>query len=316
MPLTGRDREILEAALSRVLEISQDSGTATGGSNNTVEDTGKNWGTDMWDGATIHIIHDGVEYVRDWQSNTSDTITIAPLPSGVSVEAGDSYAIRRPLRVTNIARWGGTELTGRDISGDLAHLNVDLGTLLQTADLQLDADGALNIILKTDNIGLLKTADQPLDVSGATVPTEQQTPVGIEDTGGTQVDPATEGSLTSEQPRKVSSHTQADVTIHASGAETADGNSGDIDLQGYYAAEICLDVTDVSGTSPSMDVYIEGKDPESGKYKVIDSHTGITATGTFWTTITDLIFRYIRARWVISGTSPSFTFSIGASCKA
>lgn len=61
--------------------------------------------------------------------------------------------------IENLKKWAGTTLTGRNISDDLAHLNVDLDTLLATADLQLDGDGALNAILKTDNIGLFKTAD-------------------------------------------------------------------------------------------------------------------------------------------------------------
>jgi len=138
---------------------------------------------------------------------------------------------------------------------------------------------------------------------------------GLSDTRGRRIDPASEQAVSSEQPRRVSSHKQADITIHASGAETADGNSGDIDVADYYGAEICLDVTNVSGTNPSMDVYIEGRDPISGKYKVLDSHTGITATGTYWTTITSLIFRYIRASWLVSGTNPSFEFSLGGSVK-
>jgi len=138
---------------------------------------------------------------------------------------------------------------------------------------------------------------------------------GLSDTRGRRIDPASEQAVSSEQPRQVSSHKQADITIHASGAETADGNSGDIDVADYYGAELCLDVTAVSGTNPSMDFYVEGRDPVSGKYKVLDSFTGITATGTHWTTITNLFFRYIRARWVISGTSPSFEFSHGGSFK-
>jgi len=138
---------------------------------------------------------------------------------------------------------------------------------------------------------------------------------GLSDTRGRRIDPASEQAVSSEQPRRVSSHKQADITIHASGAETADGSTADVDLADYYGAELCLDVTAVSGTNPSMDVYIEGRDPISGKYKVLDSHTGITATGTYWTTITNLIFRYIRARFLISGTNPSFEFSLGGSVK-
>jgi hypothetical protein len=174
----------LKEALSRVLEVSEDSGTATGGSNTTIVDTGKNWGVDMWQNATVHVIHGEVEYVRLCSSNTADTLTIAALPAGVSVTAGDAYAIRRPVTIADISdraarllgivygsqgqqllqraatfdlltqlrhagveidprairaltaadivtvqsltQWGGIALTGRDISLDLAKLDIAL----------------------------------------------------------------------------------------------------------------------------------------------------------------------------------------------
>jgi hypothetical protein len=65
-----------------------------------------------------------------------------------------------------------------------------------------------------------------------------------------------------------------------------------------------------------LDVYIEGKDQVSGKYKTLFSQTGISAVGTWWFTITTLAFKYIRVRWVIGGTSPSFTFSVGMEGKS
>jgi hypothetical protein len=135
--------------LSRVVEISEDSGTATSGSQTTIEDTGKNWATDMWANAVVHVIHIGIEYVRLCSSNTADTLTIAALPTGISVAAEDSYAIRRPVTAADISdraarllgvidsltKWGGTALTGRDISQDLAKLDVALSTRATEATL-------------------------------------------------------------------------------------------------------------------------------------------------------------------------------------
>ncbi|RLE41483.1 hypothetical protein DRJ19_05790, partial [Candidatus Woesearchaeota archaeon] len=88
--------------------------------------------------------------------------------------------------------------------------------------------------------------------------------------------------------------------------------------------ELCIDVTEVSGTFASgegLRVIVEGKDEVSGKYKTIyDSYdkTGgmITSPTTLWEPITDLAFRLLRVRWEISGTDPSFTFSVSMQAKA
>lgn len=42
------------------------------------------------------------------------------------------------------------------------------------------------------------SSDPPIDASGSTVPTEQQTPVGIEDSTGTQIDPLTAVDISDE----------------------------------------------------------------------------------------------------------------------
>lgn len=55
--------------------------------------------------------------------------------------------------------------------------------------------------------------DPPSDSSGSTVPTEQQTPVGVEDSTGTQVNPATESSLTSTLSREIASWTAGTLAV-------------------------------------------------------------------------------------------------------
>lgn len=95
-----------------------------------------------------------------------------------------------------------------------------------------------------------------------------------------------------------------------SGTVTANGNTVDIDVSTISALEIEIKVTSVSGTSPTLDVYIEGKFEATGDYKPLVSQTGITATGIWFLTINPVIFRYIRVRWVVGGTSPSFTFTV------
>jgi hypothetical protein len=121
---------------------------------------------------------------------------------------------------------------------------------------------------------------------------------------------------TIKQPIDVQDHWQEGIALLPSAARTASGNTADIDVGRFICGEICLDVTAVSGTNPTLDVYIEGKDQLSGKYKVLFSQTGISAVGTYWFTITTLAFKYLRVRWVIGGTSPSFTFSVGMEGKS
>jgi hypothetical protein len=151
--------ELWTRLLSRILEVSEDSGTATDGSNTTLTDDSKNWETDMWLNATIHIFKDGVEYLRSVSANTATTITFAALPAGISVAAGDSWAVRRPITIADItdrsarllgvidslSKWGGTTLTGRDISLDLANLDVLLSTRAAAAQLPADLTAAGNL---------------------------------------------------------------------------------------------------------------------------------------------------------------------------
>jgi len=101
----------------------------------------------------------------------------------------------------------------------------------------------------------------------------------------------------------------AGMTLY-SGTVTASGSTADIDVSTISALEVELKVTSVSGTSPTLDVYIEGKFETTGDYKPLASQTGITSTGIWFLTIDPLRFRYIRVRWVVGGTSPSFTFTV------
>jgi hypothetical protein len=72
-------------------------------------------------------------------------------------------------------------------------------------------------------------------------------------------------------------------------------------------------VTSVSGTSPTLDVYIEGRYDQTGDYEVLLQRTGVNATGNYFMgQVDNLVFRNIRIRWVIGGTSPSFNFTVTA----
>ena len=97
-----------------------------------------------------------------------------------------------------------------------------------------------------------------------------------------------------------------------SGTVTSNGNTADIDVSLYSVIEVEVKVTSVGGTTPTLDIYIEGKFEATGDYKVLASQTGITSTGIWFLVVNPLTFRYIRVRWVVRGTSPSFTLTVAA----
>jgi hypothetical protein len=97
-----------------------------------------------------------------------------------------------------------------------------------------------------------------------------------------------------------------------SGTVSTSGNTADIDVSNFTVLEIEVKVTGVAGVNPSLDVYIEGKFEDTGDYKVLASQGSITSTGAWFLTITKLAFRYIRVRWDVKGTNPSFTIIVTA----
>jgi hypothetical protein len=110
-------------------------------------------------------------------------------------------------------------------------------------------------------------------------------------------------------PIDIQNRYKAAITLY-SGTVTDSGNSGDIDVSPFTVIELELKVTSVSGTTPTLSVYIEGKFENTGDYKTLASQENITAAGTWFFTINPNAFRYLRVRWVVGGTSPSFTFRV------
>ena len=107
-----------------------------------------------------------------------------------------------------------------------------------------------------------------------------------------------------------------DTTTVPSATVTASGNSTDISVALYNQITCFLDVTAVSGTSPTLDIYVKSKDPISGKYVTIGQYAQVTATGTWQLAIDGSVLGSdVQFEWVLGGTSPSFTFSIGIVLK-
>lgn len=109
--------------------------------------------------------------------------------------------------------------------------------------------------------------------------------------------------------------------ILPSAARTTSGSSADITLNSGSKLAVYLDVTAVAGTTPTLDVKVEAKDPASGKYFALASFTQKTAAGSEVVFIghgsdTKFPVRTFRVSYTIGGTTPSFTFSVGYSATA
>lgn len=100
----------------------------------------------------------------------------------------------------------------------------------------------------------------------------------------------------------------------ASAAQTASGSTGPLNAGEQQQLEVNINVSAVSGTTPSMTCVVEGLDPAGAWYPLWTS-AAITATGDTSQAIgaglqTDVVVTpIIRFRWTITGTTPSFTFS-------
>ena len=69
-------------------------GVATGGGLTTLEDNTKGWQVDIWAHSIVAVEIGGVEYHREIDSNTADTLDFTTHPLPVPVVAGCPYTIR------------------------------------------------------------------------------------------------------------------------------------------------------------------------------------------------------------------------------
>lgn len=109
-----------------------------------------------------------------------------------------------------------------------------------------------------------------------------------------------------------------------SAARTASGDSGELNADADRNDEIApqralfvLDVTAAGGTGPTLDVVIEAQDPASGAWVVVASFAQKAAAGREAIFLgggadNEFPFGKYRLRWTIAGTTPTFTFSVGA----
>lgn len=96
-----------------------------------------------------------------------------------------------------------------------------------------------------------------------------------------------------------------------SAARTASGDSGP--LNGYGIASTVraqLNVTAITGTSPTLDVVIEDSVDGGTNWNAIGTFTQKTAVIRDVINITTPFGSALRVRWTIGGTTPSVTFAV------
>lgn len=97
-------------------------------------------------------------------------------------------------------------------------------------------------------------------------------------------------------------------TIEASGTFGSPGSSSSINVSDFIEGLIYIDVTSVSGTNPSMTLTMQSSYDNSNWF---DTGSSVTITSTGKTVIPIANFGlYIRFNRTLSGTDPSFTYSI------
>lgn len=111
--------------------------------------------------------------------------------------------------------------------------------------------------------------------------------------------------------RIVESRTSAPILTSA--ARTATGQSGAFSIGTHNSLAVLVDVTAVSGTSPSMTVNVEWSHNNVDWFVAdpADAFSAVTAAGKKVKRF-DVKGLYARLNYTISGTTPSFTFSATA----
>lgn len=105
------------------------------------------------------------------------------------------------------------------------------------------------------------------------------------------------------------------IELHASAAETADGNSDSEDVGKYREAVALLDVTAASGTSPTLDIKFQTSPDGTDWYDTGDAFAQQTAVNKPEALSLTNFGKYVRAVWATGGTSPSFTFELNLVTK-
>jgi len=105
------------------------------------------------------------------------------------------------------------------------------------------------------------------------------------------------------------------LTIAIPAARTTTGTSDVSDIFAEAMA-VTLDVTAASGTAPTLNVVLEDAPSSTGPWTTLATFAQKTVAAVEVQRVTSEAFhRYVRTRWTIAGTAPSFTFSVQATLR-
>lgn len=114
------------------------------------------------------------------------------------------------------------------------------------------------------------------------------------------------------------------VIIQASAAQTASFNGAEFDVSPFAAGRFFLNISAASGTTPTLDVKLQTKDPLSGTWSDLVGAAFAQKTGTGAASLTvypgiaesantrvsNALSGPLRVVHTIGGTTPSFTYTL------
>lgn len=101
------------------------------------------------------------------------------------------------------------------------------------------------------------------------------------------------------------------VILRASTAQTSNATGAAVDIGVNTTLDATLNCTAVSGTSPNLTVYIDTSADGFSNWTQVGEFPSLVDIGAQARTITSCK-RFVRTRWQLTGTSPSFTFGVTA----
>ncbi len=102
------------------------------------------------------------------------------------------------------------------------------------------------------------------------------------------------------------------IVLASAAARIATGNGSGVDLGALAAVDIVLEVTTVSGTAtPTLTVIVQTSS-DNATWTELGTFADVLAAGRERLVIANAL-RYVRVCWEVSGTTPSFTFSVTGS---
>lgn len=105
-----------------------------------------------------------------------------------------------------------------------------------------------------------------------------------------------------------------DSITDVSGTFTSTGNSGSLDGEGMSLVSFTVNITAASGSSPTLSINIQESDDQSNWISIATTNT-FTGVSTQNMRGLPLSSRYYRYVYTITGSTPSFTFSINTTLK-